>query len=73
MSITEQADRWRWLRWKVYGLALRLPNVCPANAHGALIWRTRSLREMTVDRACRSDCAANGSCWCNKLRRETAP
>ena len=61
------------LRWKLWDLVTRLPWVCPANAHSALIWRTRPLREMAVDGACRRDCAANGSCWCNKLRRtETA-
>lgn len=56
------------LRWKLWGLATRLRRVCPANAHGALIWRTRPLREMGVDSMCRRDCAANGACWCGKLR-----
>ena len=58
------------LRWKLWGLVTRSRRVCPVNAHGAIIWRTRLLREVTVDGACRRDCAATGSCWCGKLREE---
>lgn len=60
------------LRWKIWGLVIRHPRVCPANAHGAVIWRTRPLREITVDRACRQGCADNGTCWCGKLRQDRA-
>jgi hypothetical protein len=62
-----------WLRWKLYGLAVDRLGACPANAHSALIWGSRSVREMAVDRTCRRDCAANGSCWCGKLRRAGDP
>jgi len=57
------------LRWKLWGLATRSRRICPANAHGALIWRTQPLRGVFVDRTCRRDCAATGSCWCGNLRR----
>ena len=57
------------LRWKLWGLVTRSRRVCPANAHGALIWRTQPLRGVFVDRTCRRDCAATGSCWCGNLRR----
>jgi hypothetical protein len=57
-----------WLRWKLFGLLTRSRRVCPANAHSALIWRTRPLKEIGVDSACRSDCAAAGVCWCGNLR-----
>jgi hypothetical protein len=59
------------LRWKLWGLVTRSRRVCPANAHGALIWRTRPLREVVVDGACRRDLAANGSCYCGNLRKES--
>jgi hypothetical protein len=55
------------LRWKLWGLLTRSRRVCPANAHSALIWRMRPLREILVDPACRTDCAANGGCWCGNL------
>ena len=57
------------LRWKLWGLVTRSRRVCPANAHGAIIWRTQPLRGILVDRTCRRDCAATGSCWCGNLRR----
>jgi len=56
------------LRWKLWGLVTRSRRVCPANAHGALIWRTQPLRGVFVDSTCRRDCAATGSCWCGNLR-----
>lgn len=59
------------LRWKLWGLLCRSRRVCPANAHSALIWRTRSVREIAVDDICRRDLAANGCCWCGKLRDGT--
>jgi hypothetical protein len=58
------------LRWKLWGFACRLPRVCPAAAVGAVVWRTRPLREMAVDDACLRDCAPGELCWCGKLRRE---
>ena len=60
------------LRWMLFGLITRSRRVCPANAHGALIWRTQPLRGIRVDSTCRKDCAANGTCWCGNLRREEA-
>ena len=57
------------LRWKVWGLVTRSRRVCPANAHGALIWRVQPLRGVFVDSTCRRDRAATGSCWCGNLRR----
>ena len=56
------------LRWRLWGLLCRSRRVCPSNAHSALIWRTKPLREVGIDWMCRSDCAANGACWCGKLR-----
>lgn len=57
------------LAWKLWGLACKHPRVCPANAHSALIWHTRPLREIFIDWTCRSDLVANGgTCWCGKLR-----
>ncbi len=56
------------LRWKLWGLLTRPRRVCPANAHGALIWRTRPVREIFIDRMCRTDLEANGGCWCGRLR-----
>ena len=57
--------------WKLWGLAVRLPGVCPANAQTVFVstYRNRS-RNPLVDDVCRRDCADNGSCWCNKLRRD---
>ena len=55
-------------RWMLYGLVTRSRRVCPANAHGAIIWRTQPLRGILVDSTCRRDCAANGFCWCGNLR-----
>jgi hypothetical protein len=61
------------LRWKLWGLACRLPWVCPCNAHTAIVadypGRSRRLR---VDYGCRRDLAVNGGCYCGKLRKETA-
>jgi hypothetical protein len=57
--------------WKLWGVAVRLPGVCPSNAHTVFVCthRDRSRNPM-VDRTCRRDCAYNGSCYCNKLRRD---
>jgi hypothetical protein len=60
------------LRWKLWALVTRSRRVCPASAHGAVIWRTRPLREIGVDSACRRDLAASGCCWCGNLRGEAA-
>lgn len=57
------------LRWKLWGLVTRSRRVCPANAHGALLWGTQPLRGILVDSTCRRDCVANGSCWCGNLRQ----
>jgi hypothetical protein len=57
-------------RWWLWALACRLPRVCPANAHTSLILSYPGRRRSPlVDDVCRSDCAANGECWCRKLRR----
>lgn len=53
-------------RWWLWSTLCRLPQVCPANAHGVLIWRTRN--DPRIDGACRCGCADNGACWCGKLR-----
>jgi len=59
------------LRWKLWGLVTRLPRVCPSNAHTAIVLdRPDRNRSILVDRTCRRDCAANGFCWCGKLRCE---
>ena len=60
------------LRWKLWGLLCLSRRVCPANAVGAVVWRSRPLREIAVDDVCRSDCAVSGTCWCGKLRDGTA-
>ena len=60
------------LGWKLWGLLTRSRRVCPANAHSAVIWRMRPLREIFVDSMCRRDCALNGACWCGNLRARTA-
>jgi hypothetical protein len=56
------------LRWKLWGLVTRSRRVCPANAVGAVVWRTQPLRGILVDGTCRRDCARNGACWCGNLR-----
>lgn len=60
------------LRWKLWGLVTRSRRVCPANAHGAIIWRNRPLREIGVDGIRRFDLALNGSCWCGNLQADRA-
>lgn len=57
------------LRWKLYGLAVRLPRACPANAYTAIV-STSPGRNLSpfIDEACARDCLFNGSCWCGKLR-----
>lgn len=54
------------LAWALWGLLIRSRRVCPANAHGALIWHTRPRWAIGEDRACREDRASNGACWCGK-------
>jgi hypothetical protein len=54
------------LMWRIWGAACRLPNVCPANAHGVLIWQTQA--DPRINWVCREDCARNRTCWCGKLR-----
>lgn len=56
------------LGYRIWDLVIRHPLICPANAHGAIIWRTQPLSGMRIDSVCRRDCAANGACWCGKLR-----
>lgn len=68
----EGMRRAEWWRWKLWGLLVRHPRVCPANAHGALIWRSHPWWQVGVDRTCR-DLGNAPSCWCGKLRREDAP
>lgn len=56
------------LRWKLWGLVTRLPNVCPANAHEVIVSRVPyGRRSPFIDRSCRE--LANGSCYCGRLRR----
>ena len=71
----------RWLRdsprrerfgWRLWTLAGRLParcNICPSNSHTALVltYPGRS-RNLFVDEGCRRDAAANGSCYCNRIK-----
>jgi hypothetical protein len=61
------------LRWMLWSLAVRLPRVCPSNAHTAIVaaYPGRS-RNLLIDQACKRDCAAVGSCWCGKLRQTAA-
>lgn len=54
------------LRWKLWHWLCKLPNVCPANAHSVLIFRTS--RDPRIDSVCRRDCELNETCWCGKLR-----
>jgi hypothetical protein len=62
------------LRWKLWGLLIRMPGVCPSNAHTAIVltYPGRN-RNVFTDQACRRDCAAIGFCWCGKLRHDAAP
>jgi hypothetical protein len=64
-------ERFRWWLWR---LATRVPWVCPANAHTAIVLdhpgRDRRVR---IDRACRTDMARTGTCWCGRLRPAGAP
>jgi hypothetical protein len=47
--------------------------VCPSNAHTAIVIAyPRRSRNLLINRACRQDCAATGSCWCGKLRQAPA-
>jgi hypothetical protein len=58
------------LRWKLWGLASRLPGVCPSNAHTVIVCAHPDRnRNPFIDGACRRDCAAVGFCWCGKLRQ----
>lgn len=60
-------DRFRWWLWAQVS---KLRRACPAGTHGRIIWRDRDSGWKVSD-TCRRDLAANGSCWCGKLR-ETA-
>lgn len=53
------------LDWWLYRWLCKRRNICPANAHGLLIWRTRE--DPRIDSLCRGDVARNGACWCGKL------
>jgi hypothetical protein len=57
-------------RWWLWNHSQRFRRVCPANAHSLLIWGYQ--RNPCIDRACRTDCARNGCCWCGKLARDKA-
>lgn len=52
------------LGWWLWGLLTRSRRVCPVNAHSALIWRMRPVREVFEDSTCRRDRADNGRCFC---------
>lgn len=54
------------LDWWLFRHLSRVPGLCVAKLHGLLIWRTRE--DPRINAMCRRDLAANGSCWCGKLR-----
>jgi len=58
------------LRWKLWGLVTRLPRVCPASAHEAIVSGAPGHRRSPfAGRSCRSGLADRGSCYCGKLRQ----
>lgn len=60
------------VRWKLWWWLTKSRHICPANAHTLLIYGDR--RDPRIDDGCRRDCAANGTCWCGRLREpEPAP
>jgi hypothetical protein len=58
-------------RWRLWCLASGLPGVCKASAYDLLISGRR--RSPLTDDVCRDDLAANGACWCGKLRQPARP
>lgn len=62
---TERLRYWLWYR------LIKVPKVCPAGSHSRVVWGIKDA-EWRIDWACRSDCEANGACWCGKLNKETA-
>jgi len=55
------------IRWRLWALVIRLPMVCPSQAHSRLVWRLRD-RSIRIDPICRLDADRNGSCYCGKVR-----
>ena len=57
------------LRWRLWGLLTRLPGVCPANAHEAIVSRAPGHRRSPfAGRSCRE--GPTDKCYCGKLRRD---
>lgn len=71
VSQLHHGERLRWFAWRHL---IRLPRVCPANAHSRIIWRIEHddgfVKGCLIDDMCRRDCAANDACWCGKLRAD---
>lgn len=53
------------LRYRLWSLLCKRPNVCPANAYSLVIWGLR--QNPHIDSLCRLDCEQNGRCWCGKI------
>lgn len=66
---TSRRERLRWWLWR---LVVRHPDVCPARAHGVIVWDGwkdgRGERSIRIGSSCRDDCARNSVCWCGKIR-----
>ena len=61
------------MRWRLWGLITRLPRVCPAHAHEAIVSSIPGHRRSPfADRACRRSSEDRGSCYCGKLRDPAA-
>lgn len=54
------------LRWKVWRLFCKLPNICPAAAHSLIVYGYRDV-DPRINWMCRKDCEWNGTCWCGKV------
>ena len=64
---TTEAGSMMRFRWWLWWHLCKLPNICPANAHSVLIWKTR--RDPRIDAMCRKDAAeCDGVCYCGKIR-----
>lgn len=58
------------VRWFIADRLDRLPGFCWANlVTWALGWHTMRERGVRQDSVCRADFAANGVCYCGKLKR----
>jgi hypothetical protein len=58
------------VRYRLWSWLLRHPRACPASSHSLVVWGISE--RPWIDEMCKSDCARNGSCWCGKLREESA-